>query len=277
MEEVSMFDYLIQIDPRLYDRFLTVERNIKSASNSFYDSYLDMQEQFVKSVLVAQGIELKANETCGAMLKRSEAKEYFVNTLGIDDYTFNKMQDYTLKVNAHKHKGEKKIAVDTIVSYLKVFYTATAAYCAQKGIAFSEFDADEIIKIFELYTKENTALRNKQDSLRAELCRLADAGGLKETDVTCLRGLLSPDEMDKLSIEDQNSELYRQISMLMEIKLGSMEEKLNRTIDLLLELKPAIVENRVITKAVGNCVGSMINGDMQAVEHWMEKAKGGEN
>lgn len=272
-----MFDYLIQIEPRLYDRYLTVERNIKSGSNSFYDSYLDMQEQFVKAVLVAQDIELKANETCGAMLKRPEAKAYFVNTLGVDDYTFTKMQDYTLKVNAHKHKGEKKIAVDTIVSYLKVFYTATTAYCAQKEIAFSEFDADEIIGIFELYTKENTALRNKQDSLRAELCRLADAGGLKENDVTYLRGLLSPDEMDKLSIEDQNSELYRQISMLMEIKLGSMEEKLNRTIDLLLELKPAIVENRVITKAVGNCVGSMINGDTQAVEHWMEKTKESEN
>ena len=272
-----MFNYLIQIDPRLYDRYLTVERNIKSASNSFYDSFLDMQEQFVKTVLIAQDIELKANETCGAMLKRPEAKEYFVNTLGVDDYSFTKMQDYTLKVNAHKHKGEKKIAVDTIVSYLKVFYTATTSYCAQKGIAFSEFDADEIIKNFELYTKENTSLRNKQDSLRAELCRLADAGGLKETDVTYLRGLLSPDEIDKLSIEDQNNELYRQISMLMEIKLGSMEEKLNRTIDLLLELKPAIVENRVITKAVGNCVGSMINGDMQAVEHWMEKAKDGEN
>ena len=270
-----MFDHLIQINPRLYDRYLTVERNIKSASNSFYDSYLDMQEQFVKSVLFAHGIELKANETCGAMLKRSEAKEYFVNTLGIDDYTFTKMQDYTLKVNAHKHKGEKKIAVDTIVSYLKVFYTATAAYCAQKGIAFSEFDADEIIKIFELYTKENTALRNKQDSLRAELCRLADAGGLKETDVTYLRGLLSPDEMDKLSIEDQNSELYRQISMLMEIKLGSMEEKLNRTIDLLLELKPAIVENRVITKAVGNGVGALINGRSDNVDLWMKDAEEG--
>ena len=160
-----MFNYLIQIDPRLYDRYLTVERNIKSASNSFYDSFLDMQERFVKTVLIAQDIELKANETCGAMLKRPEAKEYFVNSLGVDDYSFTKMQDYTLKVNAHKHKGEKKIAVDTIVSYLKVFYTATTSYCAQKGIAFSEFDADEIIKNFELYTKENTSLRNKQDLL----------------------------------------------------------------------------------------------------------------
>lgn len=84
----NMFNYLIQIDPRLYDRYLTVERNIKSASNSFYDSFLDMQEQFVKTVLIAQDIELKANETCGAMLKRPEAKEYFVNSLGVDDYSF---------------------------------------------------------------------------------------------------------------------------------------------------------------------------------------------
>ena len=56
-----MFEYLIHIEPRLYDRYLTVERNIKSASNSFYDSYLDMQEQFVKTVILAAGIETKRN------------------------------------------------------------------------------------------------------------------------------------------------------------------------------------------------------------------------
>ena len=65
-----MFEYLIHIEPRLYDRYLTVERNIKSASNSFYDSYLDMQEQFVKTVILAAGIDFKPNETCGALLKK---------------------------------------------------------------------------------------------------------------------------------------------------------------------------------------------------------------
>ena len=45
-EELQMFEYLIEIEPRLYDRFLTVERNVKAASNSFYDAYLDLQEQF---------------------------------------------------------------------------------------------------------------------------------------------------------------------------------------------------------------------------------------
>lgn len=274
-----MFEYLIHIEPRLYDRYLTVERNIKSASNSFYDSYLDMQEQFVKTVILAAGIDFKPNETCGALLKKPDVVALFSDTLGVDDYTFHKMQDYTLKVNAHKHKGEKKIAVDTIVSYLRVFYTATAAYGKSKGIECEEFNADEIIRIFDLYDRENQSLRKKQDSLREELSRMADVGALKTTDVTYLHGLLSPDEMDRLSVEDQNSALYRQISGLMEIKLSSMEDKLNRTIELLLELKPVIAENRVITKAVGNCVGSMINGDTQAVEHWLEKAQseGGEN
>ena len=46
-----MFEYLQQIDNRIYDRYLTLEKNIKAASNSFYDSFLDLQENFLKYVL----------------------------------------------------------------------------------------------------------------------------------------------------------------------------------------------------------------------------------
>lgn len=263
-----MFDFLIQIDPRLYERYLTVERNIKSASNSFYDSYLDLQEQFVKTVLIDYKVEFKPNDTCGAVLKKAEIQALFQSTLGVDDFTYSKMQDYTLKVNAHKHKGEKKIAVDTIVSYLRVFYTASTAYCAKKAIPFKEFQADEIINIFDLYAKENAALRKKQESLREELSRMAESGTLKATDVTFLHGLLSPDEMDKLSLEDQNSELYRQISGLMEIKLDSVEDKLNRTIELLTELTASVVENRVLSYAVGDTICGR-----DRFVHFIEKAK----
>lgn len=98
-----MFEYLIRIEPRIYDRFLTVERNIKSASNSFYDSYLDMQEQFIKHIVMEAGIDYKSNETCGALLKKPEVKSLLIETLAVDEYTYNKLQDYTLKVNAHKH------------------------------------------------------------------------------------------------------------------------------------------------------------------------------
>ena len=248
-----MFEYLIQIDPRLYDRYLTVERNIKSASNSFYDSYLDMQEQFVKTAVLTASIDFKPNETCGALLKKPEIVALFVDTYKVDEYTSRKIQDYMFKVNAHKHRGEKKIAVDTIVSYLRVFYTATTVYGRSKGIECEEFNADEIIRIFDLYDRENRSLRQKQESLREELSRMADTGALKVTDITYLHGLLSSDEMDRLSLEDQNSALYRQVSGLMEIKLSSTEEKLNRTIELLVGLLAAVIFMSIYNKVKTRC------------------------
>lgn len=268
-----MFEYLSKINFRLYERYLTVERNIKSASNSFYDSYLDMQEQFIKDVLVSENIECKVNETCGAILKREDVKELFTKIICLNEYTFNKMQDYTLKVNAHKHKGEKKIAVDTIVNYLTVFHTATAAYCNKKNIESSEYDANETIRIFGIYEKENIALKDEVNALRDELYESVVQGKMKDNDIASFRSLLSKTEIDKLSLEEQNEELNRQIIKLKDIKLNSMEEKLNRTIDLLLELKPAIVENRVITKAVGNGVGALINGRSDNVDVWLEETR----
>ncbi|MFR1631759.1 MAG: hypothetical protein ACLSU0_01175 [Oscillospiraceae bacterium] len=92
---------------------------------------------------------------------------------------------------------------------------------------------------------------------------------LKEKDIDEYRNLISQTQLEKLSLEEQNVELQRVISKLKDIKLSSMEEKLNKTIDLLLELKPAIEENRIIVKAVGSQVGGLINGDRD-VDAWIE-------
>jgi hypothetical protein len=79
-------------------------------------------------------------------------------------------------------------------------------------------------------------------------------------------------DLEKLSQEEQNRELQRQISKLKDIKLASMEDKLNRTIDLLLELKPAIMENRVVMRAIGNGVGRLICGGDNNVDKWLAMA-----
>jgi hypothetical protein len=271
-EELQMFEYLIEIEPRIYDRFLTVERNVKAASNSFYDAYLDLQEQFIKTVAVSCGFDIKARETCGELLRRTDVQNYFKEIMHIDDFTYNKMQDYTLKVNAHKHKGEKNIQIDTIVSYMKIFYNATKAFAVYKNINVPDFDADWFINIFGYFEKENTFLKTEMQKLKEELLSSVESGKLKESDIENYRNLLSQAEIDKLSLEDQNSELQRQISVLKDIKLSSIEEKLNKTIDLLLELKPAIVENRILTKAVGRKVGGMISGDTN-IEKWIADEK----
>lgn len=263
-----MFNYLIQIDPRLYDRYLTVERNIKSASNSFYDSYLDLQEHFVKLVLAEQAFEIKLQETCGAILRKAEAKAYFMETLQIDEYTYNKMQDYTLKVNAHKHKGEKTVQIETIVNYLRVFYNAASAYANSKAIDVHGFDANYYISIFGIFEKENSDLRSEMLQLKEELAASVEEGKLKDSDIATYQGLLSQSELDKLSLEEQNAELHKQISKLKDIKLSSMEDKLNRTIEMLLSLKESVVENRAISYAVGDTIcGS------ERFKAYVEKAK----
>lgn len=135
-----------------------------------------------------------------------------------------------------------------------------------------QYDDNSIMEIFGVLEKENASLKAEMQKLKDELLSSVESGKMKETDIETYKNLLSQSEIDKLSLEDQNEELQRQISVLKDIKLSSMEEKLNKTIDLLLELKPAIVENRILTKAVGRKVGGMISGDTN-IEKWIADEK----
>ena len=263
-----MFKFLDNIDHNLYERYLTLERNIKARSNSFYDAYLDLQEHFVKLVLAEQAFEIKVQETCGAILRKAEVKAYFMETLQIDEYTYNKMQDYTLKVNAHKHKGEKTVQIETIVNYLRVFYNVASAYANSKAIDVDGFDANYYISIFGIFEKENSDLRSEMLQLKEELASTVEEGKLKDSDIATYQGLLSQSELDKLSLEEQNAELHKQISKLKDIKLSSMEDKLNRTIEMLLSLQESVVENRAVSYAVGDTIcGS------ERFKAYVEKAK----
>lgn len=249
-----MFKHLQEIDYKLYDRYLTLEKNIKAGSNSFYDAYLDLQEQFVKGIAVFCGFDIKVRETCGELLRREDIKNFFKDVLRVDDFTYTKMQDYTLKVNAHKHKGEKNIQIDTIVSYMRIIYDATIAFAIYKKIGINEFDANYFISIFGVFEKENATLKTEMTKLKEELLVSVESGKLKDSDIDAYRSLLSQSEIEKLDLEDQNQELYRQISKLKDIKLSSMEEKLNKTIELLHQLSDSVVENRAVAYAVGDTI-----------------------
>ena len=263
-----MIDYLQKFDSRLYERYLTVERNIKAGSNSFYDSYLDLQEQFLRFIITEAGLDSTTRETCGALLKRPDVRELCLSTIGIEQAVFNKLEDYTLKVNAHKHKGEKKVQLETIINYMRIFYgvlIAYATYCCMETIAFNP---DYFTGIFGIYEKENAALKAEAQKLKEDLCASIEAQKLKESDIAMYQGLLSAAEIEKMDFESQNAELQRQISTLKDIKLSSMEEKLNKTIDLLNELTASVVENRAISYAVGDTICGR-----DTFQRYVEKAK----
>lgn len=61
----------------LNTRYLTLERNIKSKSNSFYDSYLDLLEATIKYFLDENNIPYDDTRTCGHIVKTEEAKSFF--------------------------------------------------------------------------------------------------------------------------------------------------------------------------------------------------------
>lgn len=264
-----MFECIQAVDERLYNRYLTLERNIKSGSNSFYDAYLDMLEQFVKVVLTSYNFDVDSKCTCGKILLNDDVQNLFKKTLEVDDFTYKKMRDYTSKINAHKHRGEKEICIDTIVAYMKVLYDAISAYCKVKSISIEGFDSDHYSSIFKVYERENLELRAQANALQSELEESVEQNRLKEKDLEEFRSLITKQELEKLSLEDQNAVLQKKISKLKDIKISSMEEKLNKTIDLLLELQAAVVENRAIAYAVGDT----ICGSKQ-FESFVEKARG---
>ena len=248
-----MFDFLQKIDQRVYERYLTLERNIKSGANSFYDAYLDLQEQFVRFVLVEMGLDATARETCGALLKREDAIAVFQN-LGVDTYTYDKMGDYALKVNAHKHKGEKRIQVDTILNYMRIFYEVSTCYAKHANIAFGEFDADYILSIFGIFEKENAALQTQLEAVKSELAELAQQKRLREEDMAIYRAIIQRTELGTMSFEEQNRELREQLLKLKDIQLTAMEQKLDQALEMLLSLQNSVVENRAISYAVGDTI-----------------------
>jgi hypothetical protein len=137
---------------------------------------------------------------------------------------------------------------------MRVFYDVSNAYARSLGIADEDFDANYFVEIFGLYEKENLSLKAEVSKLKAELLVSIEEGKLKDGDIETYRSLVSQSEIEKFDIEEQNKELQRQISELKDIKLSSMEEKLNKTIDLLNQLTESVVENRAISYAVGDTI-----------------------
>ena len=121
-----MLKHLESISSSVYERYLTLEKNIKSKSNSFYDAYLDLQESLVRHIISDVGLEINARLSCGELLRLEQVQSLFLDALGVDSHSYEKMKDYSRKVNSHKHSKEKNIELDTILSYVAIIYDVSA-------------------------------------------------------------------------------------------------------------------------------------------------------
>ena len=249
-----MLNDLVYFDNSIVGRYRTVERNIKSKSNSFYDSFLDLLENTIKRILVLENVPYDEKFTCGTLLREESIEKFFKKEIGVDDYTYSKCKDYIAKVNRHKHFNEHMINIDTVVTYMKVYYNLVSDYLKYKGKEVSPFNADYYNGIYGLTERENKELKNEVGRLRDDLETLALENKLSTEDNEIYKALISAQEMEKLSLEDQNIELRNQLSKLKDIKINTIELKLNKALDLLYNLTDSVVESRAIGIAVGKSI-----------------------
>lgn len=235
-------------------RFNTLDRNIKSKSNSFYDSYLDLLEATIKYILDETNINYDDSRTCGYLVKQESIKNFLLVVLKVDDYTYNKLSDYIKKCNDHKHKKEKTLGIDSVINYLKVYYDLINYYIDYiKGIRI-KYNAEYFTSIFGETERLNNEYREEVLRLRDELKDSIESNKLSEQDLEQYKSLLSIKDIELLNLDEQNQKLQVQISILKDIKLNSMEEKLNKTIDMLNNMQDYLVENRIIARRTSKLI-----------------------
>lgn len=231
-------------------RFNTLERNIKSKSNSFYDSYLDLLEATIKYFLDENNIIYDDSRTCGYLVKVESIKFFLLNVVKLDDYTYNKLTDYIKKCNDHKHKKEKNLGIDSIINYLKVYFDLVNYYKDFINDAKIEFDANYFLSIYGETERLNNEYKDEVLKLKNELKESYETNKLSEQDIAQYKSILSIKDIGLLNLDEQNKMLQSQIVALKDIKINSMEEKLNKALDMLINLNDEIKENRIATDVV---------------------------
>ncbi len=264
-----MIEYLNIIDDSVISRYNTLEKNIKTGSNSFYDAYLALLESVIKKILDIENIEYDSSRTCGYFVRADNVKSFFLDTLLLNEVDFNKFADYIKKVNDHKHKKEKNVNKDGIVGYMRLFHTLINKYYFYKtNENIKEFDEEYYRYIFGITERENLEYKKSLSLLKDEIEILEKQNKVSKKDLDIYKELMST-KVDVSDLEYQNSILLKQINELNQIKYNSLEMKLNKTLDMLLELQEYLVESRAVSLGVGYS----ICGE-EDINYFINKARG---
>ena len=245
-----MFEFLSELGHEISSRYQTVIRDIKAKSNSFYDAYLDLQEASIKAILEAHGFNYDESRTCGYLLRGEEVSNLFVNDLHVPKDTYDAIHNRTAKVNHHKHQKSKHILVDSVIAFMETFHKFMSICCGSS----EEFDGEYFRSIFGEYERVNLALMQEKESIVSELEELAKEKRLNEEQLRTYAEALSMSKGMEEDLAEQNDALLHEISALKSLKLSVLDQKLNRTIDMLNDLQAYLVENRALSIAIGQTI-----------------------
>ncbi|MCR5490708.1 MAG: hypothetical protein K6F32_01090 [Bacilli bacterium] len=267
-----MFDFLGEWNAAIKGRTDTLLRNIRSASNSFYDAYLDAVEEIAKDVAENKlDIDL-SGRTGGYAIRNEEVADYLRKEAGVAPETLTKISDYILKINKHKHHREKNVSADTALNYMRVYFDLAASYARANGVPVKEeYDGAAMVSLFGQSERENAKLRSDLKALASELESEKMAS---HEQVEKYKALLDSESLQKMDLEGQNAELQRQIILLKDMKLDILDKKLDKANDMLLNLSAYLVESRAVSIAALNSIVGEERADAY-LERARQKVKNG--
>ena len=243
-----MFEYLKELNETIYNRYLTVVKNIEYSSNSYFDSWLDLYEQLLKYILISEDIKFDGRSTCGQLLRLKETEQFLIEKLSFDSEDLYRTKSYITFVNDHKHNSEKKITIDDVFDSLSIFNLLSKRYAKYKNLKnISNLTIEYYSNLLGQSLRENEKLKKENNELKKYFA-----------DYKFNINIISDSEINKLSLEEQNKIHINQVMALKDIKLTSMETKLNKSIDLLLKLEDKL--NKTIASTT--ICGKLIAGDI---------------
>lgn len=154
-----MLDFLNYLGNKVVGRYKTVESNIRNRSNSFYDSFLDLLEDTVKTILMNEDIGYDGR-TCGEILREPDVNNFFKHKTNMDKDIYSKVGDYIKKINEHKHHNEKYVNVDTVINYMFAYYGFVTPYLIYKGIETKSFNEAYFRGIYGVTLERSKELDN---------------------------------------------------------------------------------------------------------------------
>ena len=273
-----MYEYLKNVDEGINSRYLTAMKNVRAASNSFYDSFLDLLEETVKTIADHFGYDYDEGITCGQLIKKPEMKEILLNKIGVDEHTYGKFSDYSQKINRHKHRYEKTISIETVINYMKVFNTLITKYASSLGVCnYAPLDIDFLTEEFGKAERDNKRLKKEADALREELIAANEEKQLSEANAARLSEILKDKSKRNEDLEEENLALAKEISELKDIKLNSLETKLDKTLNMLGDLQNYLIESRLSIAHVSRMISGVAPTDEELKEERlkMEASKHG--
>lgn len=113
----SIFD----LNKDLLKRYLTLIDTIQTASDTFYDAYNNFCEQLLKSICDKEKLTYSRG-SISYLIDNKAIKYYLINEMKLNDKLLDKLKDYALKINKHKHQNEKQLNIDLAISYMTCLY-----------------------------------------------------------------------------------------------------------------------------------------------------------